>query len=161
MFQTTMALLAVSFAFLGCARFPSPRVELRGTNTITIRYSDNYGLARFAQHPIIEASINGVTGPFVIDTGATIPMLTMTGARRCGISPSLKPAAKADTWGLQIDMKMATNVWLQFAPGFVVHWPKVLVHPEEDVTFGILDYGTLKAGHAVIDVNQKTITMTK
>jgi hypothetical protein len=159
-FKTALALL-VCFVFTGCARFPSPRVELHGTNTITIHYSDNYGLRRFAQHPIIEATINGVTGPFVIDTGTTIPILTMTGARRCGISPSLQPALKGDTWGSEIDMKMATNVSLQLAPGFVVHWSKVLVHPGEDVTFGTLDYGTLKAGHAVIDIKQKTLTMTK
>ena len=73
----------------------------------------------------------------------------------------MTPALKADTWGLEIDMKMATNVSLQLAPGFVVHWPKVLVHPGEDVTFGTLDYGTLKAGNAVIDVQQKTVTMSK
>ena len=77
-YQTAIALL-MSFVFTGCARFPSPRVELHGTNSITIHYSDNYGLPRYAHHPIIKASINGVTGPFVIDTGATIPILTMPG----------------------------------------------------------------------------------
>ena len=118
------------------------------------------GFAQQAPAPGIPTPTLG-PGPFVIDTGTTIPILTMTGARRCGISPSLQPAPKGDTWGSEIDMKMATNVSLQLAPGFIVHWPKVLVHPGEDVTFGTLDYGTLKAGHAVIDIKQKTITMTK
>jgi len=160
-FQTAIVLLPLSFALAGCARFSAPYVELRATNTIKIRYSDSYGLARFRDHPIIEASINGVIGPFVIDTGATIPILNMTAVRRCGISVSAGPVKTGDFWGDQVGMKLATNVSLQLAPGLVVHWPKVLVHPGEDVTFGTLDYGTLRAGHAVIDTNQKTITMTR
>jgi len=159
--QTVIAPILVSFALVGCAHFPSASVELQGTNIITMRYSDSYGLSRFAEHPIIEASINGVTGPFVVDTGTTIPILTMTGARRCGVPVSSAPVLKGDTWGEQVGMKLATNVSLRLAPGFVVHWPKVLVHPGEDVTFGTLDYGTLRAGHAIIDTKQKTITMTR
>src|SRR5436190_1455512 len=131
---------SVSFTVLslvlgGCAPFSKPAVIWEGTNTMVIRYSDNYGLRRFADHPIVEASINGVTGPFVIDSGTTIPILTMTGARRCGVRILPAPVATGDTWGDQIGMKVATNVSLQLAPGFVVHWPKVLVHPGEDVTF--------------------------
>jgi hypothetical protein len=58
-------------------------------------------------------------------------------------------------------MKLATNVAVELSPSLTIHWPKVLVHPGEEVFFGIIDYGTLKAGHAVIDVNQRTIRMTR
>jgi hypothetical protein len=160
-FQASVVLLLAIVSFVGCARFSAPSVIVQGTNTITIHYSDTFGLPRFKDHPIVEASINGVSGPFILDTGATVPILNMTAVRRCGIAVSPAPVKTGDFWGDQIGMKLATNISLYLAPGFVVHWPKVLVHPGEDVTFGTLDYGTLKAGHAVIDTKQKTITITR
>jgi hypothetical protein len=160
-FQSALMLFVGGFIFAGCTHLSTPSVMLQGTNAITIRYSDSYGLERFKDHPVIEASINGVTGPFVIDTGATIPFLNMTAIRRCGISVSPVPVKTGDFWGDKIGMKLATNISLQLASGLVVHWPKVFVHPGEDVVFGSIDYATLKAGQAVIDTKQKTIRMTR
>ena len=134
---------------------------LVGSNEVTIPYRDDYGLPRYEGHPAVEASINGVTGHFIIDTGATIPMLTMTGAQRCGVP--LVPATKESVpfWDGKADVRVATNVTVTLGRTLTVHWPKVVVHPGFDVYFGIIDYGTLKAGQAVIDVNQKTIRMTR
>src|SRR4051812_7069140 len=160
MFQVGMMFVG-GFILAGCTHLSAPSVMLEGTNTITIRYSDSYGLARFKHHPVIEASINGVTGPFVIDSGATIPFLNMTAIRRCGISVSSVPVKTGDFWGDKIGMKMATNICLQLARGVVVHWPEVFVHPGEDVVFGTIDYATLKAGQAVIDTKRETIRMTR
>jgi hypothetical protein len=36
-----------------------------------------------------------------------------------------------------------------------------MVHPAEEDHFGILDYSTLRAGHAVIDTREKTITVMR
>ena len=145
----------------GCVSGPRPAVLLIGTNQVTIPYRDDYGLLRYEGHPALEASINGVTGFFIIDTGATIPMLTMTGAHRCGVP--LIPGSKETVpfWDENVNMKVATNVAVTLTPSVTVHWPKVLVHPGFSSFFGIIDYGTLKAGHAVIDLNQKTIRMTR
>jgi hypothetical protein len=147
-------------ALAGCAA-PKPSVMLASSDRVTIPYRDNYGLLRYESHPTVEATINGVTGPFIIDTGATTPMLTMTGVRRCGIALAPLTNTTAEFWGEKVSMKMATNVTVQLAPALTVQWRKVIVHPGFDAFFGILDYGTLKAGHAVIDFKQKTITMSR
>ncbi len=157
----TMTAVAAACALAGCASHPRPAILLAGTNEVTIPYRDDYGLLRYEGHPAVEASINGVTGHFIIDTGATIPMLTMTGARRCGVS--LIPATKelVPFWDGKAEVQVATNVAVTLGSTLTVQWPKVIVHPGFDVYFGIIDYGTLKAGHAVIDVRQKTIKMTR
>ena len=153
----------VSFAVTGCVSGPRPSVRLciEGANQVTIPYTDAYGVLRYEGHPTIEVSINSVTGRFIIDTGATVPILNMTAVRRCGIQLSSEPAKTEDFWGDKVGMKLATNITVRLAPNFTVHWPKVLVHPGDDAYFGILDYGTLKAGHAVMDMKQKTITITR
>jgi predicted aspartyl protease len=96
--QAMVLAAAASFALAGCVRYPKPAVQLIGTNQVTLSYRDNYGLLRYESHPTIEASINGVAGLFIIDTGATIPMLTMTGARRCGIPLSSTTSNTIPFW---------------------------------------------------------------
>lgn len=159
--KSIILVLAGTFALTGCISHPRPVVMLMSTNEVTIHYRDDYGLLRYEGHPAVEASINGVTGHFIIDTGATIPMLTMTGAQRCGVP--LSPATKAAVpfWDGKVNMKVATNVSVTLAPGLVVRWPTVVVHPGFEQFFGIIDYTTLKSGHAVMDVSQKTIRMTR
>ena len=57
-------------------------------------------------------------------------------------------------------MMKATNIVMELAPGFTVHWSEVLVSGEEEF-FGIVDYRTLKAANAVIDTRNRAITFTK
>lgn len=134
---------------------------LEGANHITIHYTDTYGFQRYEGHPTVDVYINGVAGRLIVDTGATVPILNMTAVHRCGIVLSPAVAGTNDWWGEQVGMKLATNVTVRLAPNFTVHWPKVLVHQGEEDCFGILDYGTLKAEHAVMDMKQKTITVTR
>lgn len=88
-------------------------------------------------------------------------ILNMTAVRRCGIQISSEKAQTGDFWGDKVGMKVATNITLQLAPNFTIHWPRVLIYPAEENHFGLFDYSTLQAGHAVIDTQQKTITMTQ
>ena len=55
----------------------------------------------------------------------------------------------------------ASPVTIAYTDTYGFQRPKVMVHPGEEDRFGILDYGTLRAGHAVIDMKQKTITVTR
>ena len=151
----------VSLAGTGCVSRPAPSVMLAGAGQVTIRYTDTYGPLRFEGHPTVDVSINGVAGRMIVDTGAPMPILNMTTVRRCGITLSSEPAKTGDFWGDKIGMRSATNITVRLAPDFTVHWPRVLVHPGEEDHFGTLDYATLKAGHAVIDTKQKTITMIR
>lgn len=159
--QTTFVAALVSLGVAGCISRPEPSVTLEGTSHVTIRYTDTYGVLRFEGHPTVDVSINGIAGRLIVDTGATVPILNMTAVRRCGIALSSEPAKTGDFWGDKVGMRLATNVTVRLAPNFTVHWPKVMVHPGEEDHFGILDYGTLRAGHAVIDTKQKTITVIR
>jgi hypothetical protein len=157
--QTIFLAAFVSLAATGCVSHPAPSVMLAGASHVTIRYTDSYGVLRFEGHPTVDVSINGVAGRLVVDTGAAVPILNMTVVRRCGIALSSEPAKTGDFWGDKVGMRLATNITVRLAPNFSVYWPKVMVHPGEEDYFGILDYGTLRAGHAVIDTKEKTITV--
>jgi hypothetical protein len=159
--RTIISAALMSFAVAGCVSRPMPSVMLEGTSHVTIHYTDTYGFQRYEGHPTVDVSINGVAGRLIVDTGATVPILNMTAVHRCGIVISSEVAGTNDWWGEQVGMKLATNVTVRLAPNFTVHWPKVLVHRGEEDCFGILDYGTLKAGHAVMDMKQKTITLVR
>src|SRR5882672_3272046 len=144
--RTIILAALVSFVVAGCVSRPRPSVMLEGASHVTIHYTDTYGFQRYEGHPTVDVSINGVAGRLIVDTGATVPILNMTAVRRCGISLSSEPAKTGDFWGDKVGMRLATNITVRLAPNFTVHWPKVLVHPGEEDHFGILDYGTLKAG---------------
>lgn len=111
---------------------------------------------------MIQASINGVSGPFMIDTGATIPILGIEAGRRCKFKTFWPPASDLTNsfWGEKIRMMKATNLVIELAPGVTVHWPEALVTGETNF-FGIIDYRTLKAVNAIIDTRNKTITFSK
>ena len=115
--------------------------------------------------PTLKASINGVGGNFVIDTGAGVPILTRVAAERCNVT--LRPereTQKVDILGGITPMRIARNVTIEFSPHFKVHYSMVYVDASESRDwpwFGIIDYQTLKAANAVIDVSRKTITFSR
>jgi len=152
----------VAALITGCRSTKRPAVTIDSRRPITIPYSDTVGILRYEAHPVVRGSINGVSGNFVIDTGATIPILGIAAARQCRFEAFWPPASARTNsfWGERIRMMKATNIVAEFAPGFSVRWPEVLVSGEEKF-FGIIDYRTLKEANAVIDTKNKTITVTK
>ena len=117
--------------------------------------------------PTIIGSINGVSGHFLIDTGASGQYLTMTAARRCGITVIPSQLSTVDAWGDRIPMMEATNITVKLSRDVEIRWPVVLVLTNDNENsvnhdfFGILDYETLVSAHAVIDMNHKTLTISK
>jgi len=152
----------VAVLIAGCRSTKRPAVTIDPGKPITIPYSDTVGILRYETHPVVRGSINGVSGNFVIDTGAVIPILGIAAARECRFEPFWPPASERTNsfWGEKVRMMKATNIVAEFAPGFSVRWPEVLVSGEEDF-FGIIDYRTLKEANAIIDTKNKTITVTK
>ena len=113
--------------------------------------------------PCVEASINGVKGIFIVDTGANTPYLTKTGADRCHLVTSAKVVKKVDMfYAPKAGMKEAKNVTIEFGDsGVKIKWSKAIVDDRKDPWFGLIDYHTLKAMHAVIDTNEKTIRISR
>ena len=64
-------------------------------------------------------------------------------------------------FGAVYPLSLATNITIRFTPQFSIHYKEVLVSPEHGDDFGLLDFGTLRSAHAVMDMEQKTITVTK
>jgi hypothetical protein len=162
MFLQLVVVACVAALITGCRSTKRPAVTIDSRKPITMSYSDTVGILRYESHPVIRGSINGVSGNFVIDTGATIPILGIAAARECRFEAFWPPASERTNsfWGEKIRMMKATNIVAEFAPGFRVHWPEVLVSGEEEF-FGIIDYRTLKEANAVIDMKNKTITVAK
>ena len=140
------------------------------SHRVTISYVDvHYKPPAYGYQPIIEASINGVSGNFVIDTGAMGPALTKTAVSRCGIAVTPSQGYIVGAGGGNVRMMQATNVTVKISQDCAIHWPTVLVFSGDlaqpkgtnDNFFGILDYGSLRAHSAVLDMKQKTITLTK
>jgi len=157
------ALIAFMAGIMTSCRSPNaPTVTHDGEETITIPYNDMVGIFGYARHPFIRGSINGVSGYFLIDTGAETPILGIEAARRCKFNAFWPPATDVTNsfWGERIRMMKATNIVAELAPGMTVHWPEVLVSGETNF-FGIIDYRTLKAAKAFIDTKSKTIIFTK
>jgi len=138
------------------------QATFEGAKRVTIPYSEApYCLHG---HPGIEASINGVSGLFMIDTGTVAPMLSRQAVRLC----SLNVGPSSGKWWngeSAAPMEVATNVTVWLTPRFAIHWSGVAVLSEEHKAdtnfFGFLDYGTLQAAHAVMDMKKKTITLNQ
>jgi Aspartyl protease len=137
---------------------------------VTVSYGDwHYPSPVYGYQPVIEASINGISGHFVIDTGAMGPALTSTAVHRCGIAVTSAHGSIVGAGGDKVEMLQATNVTVIFSGNYAIHWPVVLVFPNDLATppgtnenlFGILDYQTLRTHGAVIDTKRKTVTLTK
>jgi hypothetical protein len=146
---------------IGCASSRKATFELGGLTTVTIPFEVSGAFSSFAGHPMLKGTINGVTGKFLIDTGAPGPLLTATAVEKCGIVLSPRQSRGADMWGKVFPLKIATNVFIKFNPDFTVHYAEVLVSPEKSDHFGLLDYGTLHSAHAVMDMERQTITVSK
>lgn len=160
MFLVAALLGAVTF---GCA---SDRATL---NRVTLNYHDRIVPPPFlGVQPVLDGSINNVSGYFVIDTGAMGTALTQSAIQRCGLS-ALPSKAFAVGIGGRMTMTEATNVTIRLAQDYTMHWQRIPVLPQmssssettNDSFLGILGYQTLVALHAVIDVNNKTITLSK
>ena len=156
-----LAMLSLGLLLSGCASSRKPTFDLGGMNRVTIPFEVSGAFLSFTGHPTVKGTINGVNGRFIIDTGAPGPLLTMTAVRRCGIIACPSRSRGADMFGVQFPLKVATNITIRFTPQFSVHYAEVLVSPEEGDHFGLLDYGTLRSAHAVMDMEQRTITLTK
>jgi hypothetical protein len=135
---------------------------------VTIPYFESHDNPPIRQaKPMLAASINGVSGHFLIDTGAACSILTMTAARSCalGVLPS---EDRASSIGSEVALLQTTNVTIKLAADVDIHWRNILVLPDEadkqiqtdTNVFGILGYPTLAARHTVIDMKRKTLTMT-
>jgi hypothetical protein len=140
------------------------------SHRVTIAYADwHYPPPVQGHQPVIDASINGVSGHFVIDTGAMGPVLTITAVHRCSIGVTSSHGSVVGADGDKMKMLEATNVTVRFSNNYVIHWPVILVLPNDLATppgmngtlFGVLDYQTLRTHGAVMDMKQKTITLTK
>jgi len=155
----TLSVLALAVS--GCAlTHHHPTIEFPESGRATLHFEDGPLTANGL--PFIEASINGVKGTFIIDTGANAPYLTMTAARRCHLSLADNKTKRVDMYYAQsVPMKVAEDVTVVVAPRLTIHWSKAVVDPREESWFGLLDYHTLRAMHAVIDMNEKTITISR
>src|SRR6185436_6180318 len=140
----------VASAATGCSSPKRPTIIINSQKPITISYTDTLGPTLYEDHPFIRGSINGVAGNFLVDTGCFSPILSLTAARQCGFKAFWAPPSERTNkfWGEDLAMMKATNIVVELAPGFTVHWPEALVSGQENF-FGIVDYRTLKAAHAV------------
>jgi len=144
-----------------CASPLKPPAKMGNREDVTVPFRVRGAIRSFGGHPVIEASINGVSGFFLIDTGAAGPMLTANGARRCGISSEPAGDKGVDLGGDQFALERATNVTIEIGRWFSLHYNTILVSPKEDDHLGVLDFGTLESLHAVMDMGKKTITFAR
>ncbi len=151
-------LIAVSGA--GCAhgsRHPTLRFE--AGPSVTIPYQDDWD-----RRPIVEASLNGVRGKFLVDTGADGPLLTMSAVQRCGI-PLSKASISAGFLGddgAGRFKRVAGKVTIELGP-VIITWGNAAVTSGlgSEKWFGVIDYRTLKAAHAIINTQERSITLSQ
>jgi hypothetical protein len=143
---------------LGCA-----------SQSVTLGYHDQTVAAPFrGVRPVLNGSINNISGYFVIDTGAMGTTLSQTAMERCGIS-AFPSGDVAIGIGGKTTMMEATNVTILLAEDYMIHWQRIAVLPQmssgpdatNDIFLGILGYQTFAVRHAVMDMKNKTITFTK
>lgn len=158
---TSLVLAILALTVSGCAlTHHHPKIEFPESGRAILHFSDHPMTANGL--PFIESSINGVRGTFIIDTGANAPYLTMTAVRRCHLSLSDSKRKTVDMYYASgVEMKVAEDVMVTIAPRLSFRWSKAVVDPRDDSYFGLLDYHTLKAMHAVIDMDAKTITISR
>ena len=147
----------------GCASAPNqPLSEVQGDGKVIVHYSEE--LRGGQPHPVIEGTINGVRGKFLIDTGASDPVLTMKAIHACGIK-LLKETAEVGTIGDRFPTKLRRaegKVKIEFGPHVIVTCGNAYVTEGigSDFWFGLLDYRTLNAAHAIINIEEKTVTFS-
>jgi hypothetical protein len=113
---------------------------------------------------MVEASINGVSGSFIIDTGSPNSFLFVPTIDRCKIACSSFHGQALGVEG-KVELLEATNVTVNFASGFKIHWSSVPVLPANSQVnsdfLGLIGYSTLAGRNAVLDLKHKTITLMK
>jgi hypothetical protein len=155
-FQFLLLLLLLS----GCtAPAGHPKLVFHGSKGVSIPYEESP--RSYGNLPVIQLSMNGVAGRFIVDTGSSGPMFTMTAVRQWHLSVSNATGSATLSDGRTARANLVKNVTLDVAPQITLHWNEVYVSPENNAPyFGLIDYHTLKGAHAVIDINTKTITIT-
>jgi predicted aspartyl protease len=114
-------------------------------------------------HPVVQGSFNGVRGDFLIDTGANEPILTMKAVRECRIPLAEGKRSEAfvgDDRPKQFGIaKGKVRIEIEGAT-ITVGNASVVSGMGSDAWFGLIDYHTLKACHAVINVNERSLTLS-
>jgi hypothetical protein len=148
----------LAFGLTGC--FSSTRLKpaFGSEGTVTIHYGEGW-----LGYPVIQGSINGVRGEFLIDTGANEPILTMRAIRECRIPLALGSRSGAfvgDERPKQFGIvKGEVNIEIEGAT-ITVGNAAVVSGVGSENWFGLIDYRTLKACHAVINVKEKSLTIS-
>ena len=96
-------------------------------------------------------------------------MLSMTAVRRCGLAIMPSHYYGMDAFGQKMDVMEATNITIKLSENIDIHWRVAIVQPDassghsetNDSFFGVFDYGTLIKKNAVMDMNRKTLMITK
>src|SRR5262245_39314271 len=114
----------IALASSGCALVSQRHSRFEGETAVTIPYKEGW----FGR-PVIEGSINGVRGKFLIDTGANEPVLTMRAIDECGIALShrTKPVGFAGDDAPKKLPRVDGNVTIEIkGAGFIWRNPSVL-----------------------------------
>ena len=148
----------VALASSGCALLPQQAaLKFTDSTVVTIPYEED-----MSGRPVIEGSINGVHGKFLIDTGASVPLLTTRAVQQGKILLSSKTRLSkfiGDDAPSKF-RRVEGDVILNLAKVNII-WSDVFVAPglDREEWLGVIDYQTLKTAYAVIDVKKKTITL--
>ena len=147
----------------GCSLLSGhPRVSATATDRVVIHYEEN--LQGSEWRPVIKVSINGQRGKFLVDSGAGVPVLTMDAVRKCKLPLSNRTHRLGfvgnDKPG--VVNQVEGSVVIEIGAGVSVTWtnPYVVSGLGSEDWFGLLDYKTLRAAGAVIDMKQKTVTFS-
>lgn len=158
-------LTAFGLGYLACHfRFERPRALFVSKQAAVISYVDAPG---WRGYPMLEASINGVNGLCLVDTGSNTPILSAQGVRACGIDLSQAKGKTQATWeSAKTPMKEITNVTLRIMDGngveiASVRWPHVLANHNEHPWMAIIDLPTLERLNAIINTKERTITISQ
>ena len=148
------------FLLTGCTtQMGHPKVEFHGSNCATIpieEWSGGHGHV-----PVVQFSKDGVVGRFIVDTGASVSMFTMTAVRSWHLSASDVPNSLHLADGSHFDTKFVKNVTLDLERTSIrVHFDEAYVLPGDLPYFGLIGYDFLKATHAVIDVDKSNIAFS-
>lgn len=161
---TLIALVAGFFLWRNLASRPT--VRFLDSSAVEVSYIETPGLPQRGC-PTIEATLNGVKGLFLVDTGANGPILTGRGVRDCGIDLSNAPSDTAfQMGGAKTGMKVVSGLTLEIketggAGVLTVRWAHVLANAADSPWMGVIDYKTLQRLNAVIDTKAKTITFSR
>ena len=151
----------VLFGVSGCAVVAHrPQVDSTASNTVVIPYQDNLYFEEGL--PAIQASVNGATGSFLLDTGANVPLLSKRGLERFRLTASEKAGKQIEIYyDPKAKFYEVKNVTVDLGSGVKIKWSKAYVDEQDQPWCGIIDYRTLKALRAEIHTGNKTIVIPK